>query len=92
MIDGTLPEKVKCYLQLLFDPYILSGFVAAFIASVFWAIAMSKFELTVAYPFTSISPPIVFLLGVYFLGETFTLGKFLGLVFIIIGIIITVKL
>jgi undecaprenyl phosphate-alpha-L-ara4N flippase subunit ArnF len=92
MIEGSLFEKVKCYLELFFDPYILSGLFSAFIASVFWAIAMSKFELTTAYPFTCISPPVVFLLGIYFLDETFTAGKLLGLVFIIMGIIITVKL
>jgi undecaprenyl phosphate-alpha-L-ara4N flippase subunit ArnF len=91
MIDGNLFEKVKCYLELFFDPYIISGLFSAFIASVFWVMAMSKLELTIAYPFMSLAPPIVFLLGVYFLGEAFTIGKLLGLVFIIIGIIITVK-
>jgi undecaprenyl phosphate-alpha-L-ara4N flippase subunit ArnF len=30
-------------------------------------------------------------LGVWLLGETFTIGKVVGLVFIIVGLIITVK-
>jgi len=92
MIDGTLVERIICYLKLLFDPFILSGFLSAFIASICWTMAMSKFEITKAYPFMSISPAIVFLLGVFFLKETFTIGKVIGLVLIILGAIATVKL
>jgi undecaprenyl phosphate-alpha-L-ara4N flippase subunit ArnF len=39
----------------------------------------------------SLAPAIVFLLGVWLLGETFTIGKVIGLVLIIIGLIVTVK-
>ena len=92
MIEGNLFEKIKCYLGLLFDPFILSGFVSAFIASICWIMAMTKFELTTAYPFMSLSPAIVFILGVFILNETFTIGKVIGLALIILGIIVTVKL
>jgi len=54
--------------------------------------AMSKFEITSAYPFMSISPAIVFILGVFILNETFTIGKVIGLALIILGTIVTVKL
>jgi len=91
MVDGNLLAKVKCYLSLLFDPFILSGFVSAFVASICWTMAMTKFEITTAYPFMSLSPAIVFLLGVFILNETFTFGKVIGLVLIILGIIVTVK-
>jgi undecaprenyl phosphate-alpha-L-ara4N flippase subunit ArnF len=92
MIDGSLIERIVCYLKLLFDPFVFSGFVSAFIASVFWTMAMSKFEITTAYPFMSLSPAIVFLLGVFILNETFTVGKMIGPVLIILGAIITVKM
>jgi undecaprenyl phosphate-alpha-L-ara4N flippase subunit ArnF len=91
MSDGNFRAKVICYLRLLFDPFILSGFVSAFIASIFWTMAMSKFEITTAYPFMSLSPVIVFIIGIWLLGETFTIGKVIGLVLIILGTIVTVK-
>jgi multidrug transporter EmrE-like cation transporter len=91
----SLPEdwlqKVIYLIKLIFDPYIFSGFVAAFIASLFWMVAMTKFEITTAYPFMSLAPALVFIIGILFLGETFTLGKIIGLLFIIIGTIVTVK-
>jgi undecaprenyl phosphate-alpha-L-ara4N flippase subunit ArnF len=92
MTNGSFLEKVICYLKLLFDPFVFSCFVSAFIASVCWTMAMSKFEITTAYPFMSISPAIVFILGVLILNEAFTIGKVIGLVLIILGIIVTVKL
>jgi len=92
MTDGDFIKKIICYLKLLFDPFILSGFIGAFIASICWTMAMTKFELTSAYPFMSLSPAVVFILGIFILNETFTIGKVIGLVIIILGIIITVKL
>lgn len=92
MVDGNLGEKIIHYLKFLFDPFVFSCFVSAFIASVCWTMAMSKFEITTAYPFMSISPVIVFLLGVFILNETFTIGKVIGLALIVLGSIVTVKL
>lgn len=88
--DGM--QMLISYLKFLFDPLVFSGFASAFIASVFWMLAMTKFDITYAYPFMSLSPALVFLIGVFVLGEPFTIGKLVGLVVIIIGIFITVKL
>lgn len=92
---GALPESLSAKVNYLFsaflDLYIISGFISAFVASVFWMAAMTQFEITKAYPFMSLSPAIVFLIGVMVLGETFTWGKVIGLAFILIGTIVTVK-
>lgn len=84
-------EKIIYLAKIIFDPFIFSGFASAFIASLFWMAAMTKFEITEAYPFMSLAPALVFVIGIVFLGETFSLGKVIGLVFIILGTIITVK-
>lgn len=89
--SGTFFEKLGALMRLVFDPYILSGLFSAVVASLFWMVAMSKFEITQAYPFMSLSPVIVFFLGIFFLGETFTIGKVIGLALIVLGTIITVK-
>jgi undecaprenyl phosphate-alpha-L-ara4N flippase subunit ArnF len=86
-----LVQKGFYLTKLILDPYIFSGFASAFVASLFWMVAMTKFEITTAYPFMSLAPALVFIIGVFFLGETFTLGKIIGLAFIIIGTIVTVK-
>ena len=92
---GVFPEsffgKLKFLFDAFFDFYIISGFASAFLASLFWMAAMTQFEITKAYPFMSLAPALVFLIGVLFLGEVFTWGKVFGLALIIIGTIVTVK-
>jgi undecaprenyl phosphate-alpha-L-ara4N flippase subunit ArnF len=89
--DGVL-NKLISLLKIIFDPYIFSGFVSAFAASLFWMAAMTQFEITKAYPFMSLAPALVFLFGIALLGEVFTWGKLIRLIFIMVGIFITVKL
>ena len=88
---GGLIDKVGALIRLIFDPFIFSGFISAFVASLFWMAAMTKFEITEAYPFMSLAPALVFLLGVWLLNETFTIGKVVGLGLIIVGIVVTVR-
>ncbi len=95
-IKFVLPEgiidKILALFKIIFDPFIFSGFASAFVASLFWMAAMTKFEITKAYPFMSLAPALVFLVGILFLGEQFTWGKVIGLGLIILGTIVTVKL
>ncbi|PRM91368.1 hypothetical protein CJ672_09640 [Arcobacter cryaerophilus gv. occultus] len=82
-------DKIFFLFKLVFDPFIFSGFASAFIASFFWMAAMTKFELSYAYPFMSGAFVFVFILSVLFFNEIVTWQKILGLTFIVIGIFIT---
>lgn len=84
-------DKIIFLLKIIFDPFIFSGLFSAFVASLFWIGAMTKFEITIAYPFMSLAPAIVFCIGIAFLGETFSVGKLIGLLLVVLGAIITVK-
>lgn len=90
---SSMPEnfsqKLIFLFKLLFDPFIFSGFASAFIASFFWMAAMTKFELSFAYPFMSGAFVLVFIFSVFLFHEVVTWQKILGLSFIVLGIIIT---
>jgi len=92
---GRMPvdmeKKVVFLLRALIDPYILSGFMAAFVASLFWMAAMTKLEISVAYPFMSLAFVLVLILSAVLLHEPITIGKVLGMGLICTGIIVTVK-
>ena len=92
---GTLPDtfidKIFFLMKLLFDPWVFSGFFAAFVASFFWMAAMTKFDISYAYPFMSSAFVLVFLLSVILFHEPITWQKIVGLLFIVAGIIITSK-
>jgi len=90
-LPESMVDKIIYLVKLVFDPFVFSGFAAAFIASLFWMAAMTKFEITKAYPFMSLAPALVFVIGMLFLGEQFTIGKLIGLILIILGTFVTVK-
>ena len=89
---GPLPvdfiEKLRFLISLLFDPYIISGFSAAFLASLAWMAALTKFGLSHAYPFMSLSFVLILLLSGWLLNEPITLQKILGISLISFGIIV----
>ena len=76
--ENSVLNNIIALIKIIFDPFVFSGFCSAFIASLFWMGAMSKFEISYAYPFMSLSPALVFLIGTLFLGESFTIGKLSG--------------
>lgn len=85
-------EKAWFFVRLFLDPFVISGFAAAFAASLFWMAAMTKLDVSYAYPFMSLAFILVFLFSVAFFGEAFTAGKVIGLALIATGILATVKL
>jgi drug/metabolite transporter (DMT)-like permease len=90
---GSVPivfdEKLSFIGKLFLDPWVLSCFASAFIASLCWMMAMSRLQLSYAYPFMSLSFVFVLLLSAVFFHEPITLNKVIGLGFIIGGIVIT---
>jgi len=90
---GELPsefiDKLYFLIKLVFDPFVFSGFIAAFIASLFWLAAMTKFDISFAYPFMSLAFVLVFLLSVILFGETASWQKIVGLILIVSGVIIS---
>lgn len=86
--DGII-EKLIFLIKLLFDPYIFSGFIIAMLASFFWMAAMTKFDISYAYPFITAGLTLMTVLSaILFLGESLSFTKFLGVLFIVIGVVI----
>lgn len=88
---GSLPvnfsEKIFFLINLLFDPWIFSGFASAFVASFFWMAAMTKFDVSHAYPI--IVGGLVILTSVFaivFLRESISALKIMGIVLIVTGV------
>ena len=89
---GPLPDdwdgKLHFVGMLLIEPWILSGFAAALLASLFWILAVSRLPLSHAYPFMSLNFVLVLLGAAVFFHEAITPAKALGLTFIVAGLIV----
>ena len=89
---GALPEvtsdKIAFLFQLLLNPWIISALVAALLASVFWMAAMTKLQLSHAYPFMSLAFILILIASGWFFHEAITPLKIAGIVLITAGIIV----
>lgn len=94
-LAGPAPEpavsKLLFLARLLLLPWVLSGFVAAFLASFAWMGAMTRLPLSYAYPYTSLSFVLVMIFGAMVLGESFTVGKVFGTLLVIGGLIVIAR-
>jgi multidrug transporter EmrE-like cation transporter len=90
--SGALPEdnigKLQYIVELLLNPWVISSFTCAFLAAISWMAAMTKFDLSYAYPFMSLAFVLVLFLSAIFFKEPVTIPKSLGLGLIVLGIII----
>ena len=92
---GAMPEdslaKLKFLFMLIFDPAIFSGFLAAFFAALAWMAAMTRFDLSHAYPFMSLNFVVVLVLSAWLLDEPVTLNKVIGIALIVVGTVVAAR-
>ncbi|MDC1288185.1 EamA family transporter [Gammaproteobacteria bacterium] len=91
-LPDSVSDKVIFLLRAVLDPYIFSGLVAAFIASLFWMAAMTKFDVSLAYPLITagLTLTTVFMAFVI-LSEPVSINKVLGVVLIISGVLFMIR-
>lgn len=94
-MKGQLPvafnDKIQFMMHAYMDPWVISGFVVAFMASLTWSMAITKFQLSQAYPFMSLSYVVVFILSVFLFNEEVNLAKIIGCVLVLLGIIVIAR-
>jgi multidrug transporter EmrE-like cation transporter len=92
---GPLPEagldKIAFLLRQFLNPWIISGFASAVLASMAWMAAMTRFHLGYAYPFMSLAFVIVMIFGVVFLGEAVSLGRVAGTLLVVAGLFVIAR-
>ncbi len=89
---GVLPaafsQKIVFLISMIWNPWIMSGMAAGFLAFLCWMAAMTKFELSYAYPFMSLSFLFVLILSAVLFHEPVTIPKVVGVALIVAGIVI----
>jgi len=93
---GTLPDalsdKLVFFFKAIIDPYIFSGLFAAFIASLFWMAAITKFDVSFAYPLITGGLTVVTVfMAIVVLNEPVSINKIMGVVLIVGGVLIMLR-
>ncbi len=69
-------------------PLVLTGVVLYAVSSFFWLIALSRVDLSYAYPFVGLAYVAVALFSWLFLGESLSLLRWAGIVLIVCGVVL----
>jgi multidrug transporter EmrE-like cation transporter len=89
---GSMPqgitEKFIFLFNMIFNPWVFLAFVFTGFSGVMWLLAMTKFELSYAYPFVSFNYILIFLLAPLLLNETISIFKIIGSLIILLGIVV----
>ncbi|MCK5535627.1 MAG: EamA family transporter [Bacteroidales bacterium] len=82
-------DKFIFSLSMLLNPYIIISLILTLLAGLSWMLAMTKFDISYAYPFTMISFVLILIFSSLFFNEPVTWQKLVGLFLITVGILIS---
>lgn len=90
-MPADLGGKLTFLGRLILSPWVISVFVAAFLAAASWMVALTHFSLSRAYPVMSLSFALVLVGSVLWLGESLSWPKVLGVTIIAVGLIVSTR-
>lgn len=77
---------ISLYLKIFLSPYVIFGSAVYCLAMCLWLYALSKVDISFAYPFQSLSYVLVIFTSNWFLGENIPLTRWAGVVVICFGV------
>ena len=88
--DG-LAEKAVFVGGLLIKPWVLTAIFATFLSGVSWMLAMTRFEVSYAFPFVSLTYVAVLLASFLLFHEPLGAAKLAGTALIVAGIVVIAR-
>lgn len=90
-VNFSLSNIISLIINVLKNPYLLTGLFFYGASFLLWLIVLSKLKLSIVYPITSINFVLVILASYFLFGERLSIFQYLGFIIIIIGVIILAK-
>lgn len=82
---------IRKLLQLFLQPYIAGGLLCYGVSAVLWIFAISRMQLSQAYPMVALGYVIVFILSVMLFKEDVSVHKIGGLILIVSGVVVLAR-
>ena len=90
-VNLNLGNFLSTVIQIFTRPFVILGLVLYAIGTIFWLTALSKVELSFAYPMLSLGYVLILFLSWILLGEKVSLIRFSGIALICLGLFLIVK-
>ena len=85
-LPSSWPDRVTFFFRLMLNPWIIFGLLNSVVATCAWILAMTRLPISVAYPILALIYPLIFCLGWLLFGETLSLWRIVGVLFILVGV------
>ena len=85
-LPADLGGKWLALAQALLRPWIVSALAATFLSGLCWMVALSKFDLSYAFPFTGLGFIVMFAAGALLFGEQVSYAKLAGTLMVLAGL------
>lgn len=87
----NLSNILPIALQVSTSIWIISGLGIYLISVISWLLVLSRSEVSIAYPMSSLGYIFTAIAAYFFLGENFSMVRVLGIVIIIFGVYLVAK-
>ncbi|MET0229479.1 MAG: hypothetical protein ABW186_00945 [Rhodanobacteraceae bacterium] len=84
-------SRVGFIVSMLLTPWVWAAILATFLAGLAWMLALTRFELTYAFPFTGVTFALILLAGAFLFGEHVGPGRIAGTLLVLVGLIVIVR-
>jgi len=88
---GGLPALRQAALGLALHPGVIGGLACYAVSVVVWIVALSRVDVSIAYPMLSIGYVVNAVLAASLFGEVVSLQRWLGIAVIIVGVILVAR-
>ena len=89
--EFSAANAVPVGMKLAFEPHILGGIACYVVSVVVWILALSRVEVSVAYPMLSIGYVVNAIAAYYLFGEAVSATRLVGIGVIILGVFIVAR-
>ncbi len=85
----TFIDKFIFVFKMLLNPYIMTSIFLTLLSGLSWMIAMTKFDISYAYPYTTLGFVGILVFSSLLFNEPITWNKVIGILLIMVGIVIS---
>lgn len=84
-------DGLRFVASMLMTPWVWAAILCTFLAGVAWMLALTRFDLTYAFPFTGVSFVLILLAGAFLFGEHVGLARTAGTLLVVLGLVVVVR-
>jgi drug/metabolite transporter (DMT)-like permease len=84
-------NRLDFIVSMLLTPWVWAAILATFLAGLAWMLALTRFELTYAFPFTGVTFALILVAGALLFGEHVGPSRIAGTALVLLGLIVIVR-